>query len=578
MIGALAVGMALAVGPDAFPLVAEVGCPAEGLCRVEVPSELVAAGPDGWLVVDAGGATVPYATLSSSAVAPLWREARLTPTRDPGVIAIDGLDGQPASSVELRVWGWPEPVAARVLARGADGEDWRAGPWELLLGDVLRRAEHPSLQVPDGAQDALRIELSVRDATRMIRGARLALRSPEVLEPARVPLSVGRVSAGPGGVTLAELAMPGPGRVTALDVAVDGDVFERDLALLVWRAEGGGLAPVPQARGTLKRLMVGDARVDRTRIDGLDVSASRLALRIEDGLNPPLDVTGATAHLARRVLLLRDAGPVQLYGGDEEFALRFDLQLAAAELARAEATEGAVGPVRSNPAYRGLEDDLLAPGAALPLERFRFSRDVTGEGVVRLLLPWDVLAVVSSDLRDLRLLDAEGRQLPYVIDNGAAAVRLDGVTDTRDAVGPATRVTVTLPTPTPPLGHLVLLGRGRGFSRSVTVTDAIGGYVWSGEWTAGEGAAQRIVIPLGGLATTQLVVEVDHGDAARPTGPSRCPAPTPTPGCWPAACSRCPSPRPRWAPPRRFSRHRRLLPIGSRSLSGSGWWSWAWAS
>ena len=38
-----------------------------------------------------------------------------------------------------------------VTARGACEAAWRRCPWELLLGDVLRRAARPSLEVPSGA-------------------------------------------------------------------------------------------------------------------------------------------------------------------------------------------------------------------------------------------------------------------------------------------------------------------------------------------------------------------------------------------------------------------------------------------
>lgn len=61
---------------------------------------------------------------------------------------------------------------------------------------------------------------------------------------------------------------------------------------------------------------------------------------------------------------------------------------------------------------------------------FPFERDVIAEqpGLTRLTLPADVLAATRPDLSDLRLFDAAGREVPFLVDAGAPA------TDSRQLV------------------------------------------------------------------------------------------------------------------------------------------------
>ena len=52
---------------------------------------------------------------------------------------------------------------------------------------------------------------------------------------------------------------------------------------------------------------------------------------------------------------------------------------------------------------------------------FPLERDVQAPsgGLVRLALPPDVLAATRPDLSDLRVFDAGGQEIPYLIDTGA---------------------------------------------------------------------------------------------------------------------------------------------------------------
>src|SRR5262249_31337675 len=60
---------------------------------------------------------------------------------------------------------------------------------------------------------------------------------------------------------------------------------------------------------------------------------------------------------------------------------------------------------------------------------FPFERDIfiDREGLVRLPIPSDVLAASRPDLSDLRVFDADGREVPYAIDAGSPGQKVEMV-------------------------------------------------------------------------------------------------------------------------------------------------------
>ena len=75
--------------------------------------------------------------------------------------------------------------------------------------------------------------------------------------------------------------------------------------------------------------------------------------------------------------------------------------------ARAEATEGRL-------------EQLFPRQAPLTVE---------GDGMARLVLPPDVLAASQPDLSDVRIVDAQGGQVPYLVDSGWSPEKHLEVTD-----------------------------------------------------------------------------------------------------------------------------------------------------
>ena len=164
-----------------------------------------------------------------------------------------------------------------------------------------------------------------------------------------------------------------------------------------------------------------------------------LQLEVHDGDSPPLrglrvTVSGATT----RLLLAASAAPVVLYYGNEVTrGALYDLAPLQGRIATSGRFEPAtLGAEEPNPAHQKpppLQVGVLR-GAAVDPTRWRVERPLhIASGIdlyVATLAPED-LARLRADLGDLRLVDAEGRQVPYILEPSALearlALRADGI-------------------------------------------------------------------------------------------------------------------------------------------------------
>jgi hypothetical protein len=184
-------------------------------------------------------------------------------------------------------------------------------------------------------------------------------------------------------------------------------------------------------------------------------------------------------------------------------------------------------------------------GAALEVGRWRAQRafSVPREDIYTLLLEADDLGRLRDDLGDLRLCDAQGRQVPYILEPGAVerhvALRLTRVESPdrgRDARGAwsvhrlepdpaggaAGGLSPLAPAPRGlPLARLELRLDDGFFSRAARVLAAPerGGretIVWQGqlERALGTPADAPVVVPLDGRRHVALTLEIEEGDNA----------------------------------------------------------------
>jgi hypothetical protein len=251
---------------------------------------------------------------------------------------------------------------------------------------------------------------------------------------------------------------------------------------------------VPVGSSTLRRAQRGDLAAADLRIPLAEAPGPELDLAVEDGDNPPLELTGVKAELeplpwiyfeapAAGALTARYGDPRQAPGGRPP---RYDLEAvrdglgkirpAAARWGEMENRE--LPPVEAETGKR----ELPTTGAPLDVSAFRHSRPVPAPGAAKkggapvlasLLLDAAVLAG-SPGLSDLRLADGQGRQIPYLVDRRSERLALDlaPLAATKGEGGgrgerSETRYAVALPETNLPEARLVLSTSARVFERQV---------------------------------------------------------------------------------------------------------------
>lgn len=235
------------------------------------------------------------------------------------------------------------------------------------------------------------------------------------------------------------------------------------------------------------------------------------------------------------------------------------------------AAKATAGPLERNPVYRAEEAANGAPaeGAAIDRERWRRSRGVIcqGGGVQALEVPPEVLAR-SPALGDLRLV-AGGRQIPYILEHGSLARRLDVTLESLSPGrgGRLSRWRVRLPHAGLPLEEIRCTVGDRVFRREVSVYEelpperggrlAIGAATW--ERRGQRGDAPFTVILGRHAVRSALVIEMDDGDNA-PLAVKECGVGWHTSRCWRTNCS--------W-PMRRARRYRPTRAAGNEPATCS---------
>ncbi len=199
-----------------------------------------------------------------------------------------------------------------------------------------------------------------------------------------------------------------------------------------------------------------------------------LDLVIEDGNNPPLEITAIRARLAPQPWIYfesPDGAPLHARYGSQATTPLYDLEASRPGVASRQAATAAWG---KTVVASKLE---VSPGLAIPLggqiasDQFRISRKVPEgkAGLAVLLLDAHVLAR-SNDLADVRIADAEGRQVPYLVEERVEPLAVQLNVPERTAEGRSSIYRLELPYDTWPNGtRLVLTTSARVFDREVVV-------------------------------------------------------------------------------------------------------------
>lgn len=450
-----------------FPLRAQIGAAEPGLCRLELPEEVIGAcradladlrifGHDGReipYIVDnpepSGHATgVSYGAspeIIDAGRSHVVRDDRVSVFRESYVLELPVLPADiPAWDLVLSV-GKREFVS-RFDLTAIDAEGRRtpivqggsvfrlpaAGAEKLRFSIPIRGAE--TLELAIESQDAGFLEpgFSV-EATRFLPVFGTSRAALEILEKRDLEAVTEVVVGRPHGLV--------PRRLV---IATSTDTFHRRVT--VWD-EGPGADPEPLGTGVVLRV-ASVSPVEILEIVLRPPRGDRLRLVVENQDSPGLEQMAVSALMPRPVLVfsLPDGPPsaTLYFGGGRAHRPHYDLAALdpqsrmPAHGESADQVLAVLDPSRSRPATLAAVErnpgydpaPVLAfaihPGAELDIRPYSHRRLLeiapSSEGLARLPLDPADLAVLRPDLADLRIVDGDGRQWAYLKQNDARAV------------------------------------------------------------------------------------------------------------------------------------------------------------
>lgn len=517
--------------PARYPVSGEAVLPAGDLVRLQLDADWVARCPDPttYALLGPDGRTVPFAWRTSDEAPPARTASlRWEPEDVPGVgwryRILPPDPARPATA--LRIRDLPVGLVARVAVRGVDdGTRQETLVWNLPDTGAGTRLEIP-LPARLAAGPWILEVLEVGGDTLWPRPGWLDF-TAVLDDPAAVPEVRRDVVVGapvPADADGSEFPVSLPGSrlpLRGLDLTVEDPLFSRNAEVL---DPGDALRSV------------GGARLERVRKGGLSPAVTTLPLtasdttdtlllHVSDGRSDPLSITGASVALRGMVLLVpgATAGPHTVLACGPA-GRSYDLQDLAERIASWEVARVQPGPPTANARWtvEAAAAGLAAPAAVLENPGHHLERPVQGEpGLVRLDLGPTELAAARDDRGDLRLVDGQGRQIPYLVQEAGGRL-LEGMTETRVEDGSRTLVQVTLPIDNLPVERLLLRTERGSFRREVSLevgqkpprTLAVVA------WEQGESGPGRLVLPVRQRLPREFTLAIENGDnAALPIGP-----------------------------------------------------------
>jgi hypothetical protein len=284
--------------------------------------------------------------------------------------------------------------------------------------------------------------------------------------------------------------------------------------------ENGRLRPRPLGRAELRRTERDGTAATGFRIPVDAPEGAELELLIENGANPPVELQSVRAEAGPQPWIYFESASgtsLEARWGDPRLpAPHYDLEALREKLASADTARAHWGePGRAVPTDAALDP---GPGAAADPNAFAHLRPVpqAPAGLSALLLDAHVLAS-SRTFADLRLLDDQSRQVPYLLEQRDEPCELQLQLPATTREGRNSRYTLVLPQPGLPSASLVLEAEDRTFRREIQVeeaaTDGGGRILQRCLWEQADPAGpSTVVLQLGTFQGTRLRLVVDEGD------------------------------------------------------------------
>ena len=499
---------------------------------------------------DPAGREVQYLLVSSPPEQPTWRMAATlpiapveTPTQKTSGFEVDL--GEPVPIDRVKVDGISPPFLKRVRVEGS-GDRAR---WTLLVdeGTVFHLPAEGLLQTElaftPGPYRYLRLTwddtrsgVVERPPVTFAREVRNATAPP----PLTTPLSFERRPGEPGRsqfrVRLPASRLP----VVALDLDIGGTHILREATVFEARLVGSQIGPMALGKATLRRVVRDELTASSLRVPINEPVEAQLDLVIDDGNNPPSEVRGISAVFAPLPWIFFEStgdSIVARYGAESLQAPRYDLEAVRATVAIATTPDATWGEARvRSPEETASRVPTALPtiGSALDVERFRYLRPIPAGAAGLVTVPLDAPVLAHSQapaFADLRLLNPDGRQVPYLVEHASEPLSLDLTIEplaTRPVTLESDRARsvyrVRLPLEGLPPSRLVLSSSARVFARRVIVgiehppdrrnRDPRFETLATSNWAHAdqESPAPALTLPLRRLDVADVLISIEEGD------------------------------------------------------------------
>ena len=502
---------------------------------------------------DGSGREVGYLLVGNPPPIPSYRPATILPVApiDTDTVKSSGFEadfGDILTIDRFRIEGLPAPFLKRVRLEGSgDRERWTLLVGEGTLFDLpdeqLRLTE---LRFIPGAYRYVRVTWDDTNSARLPRPPAATAATVLSSAPAvslTTALAFERQSSEPG-VSRFRVRLPA-GRlpIVALDLDVTGGHLLRQASVYEARLNGTQLAPVALGSATLRRVVRDNLSASALQIPMTPPTDSVLDLVVNDGDNQPFELRGVTALFATLpwIYLEAPAGTLTArYGNSTLSAPRYDLEAVRNQINIADVADAAWGEARPrspDESTAGSIPPLPTVGASLDAGLFTFVRPIPQSAAGLIAVHVDEAVLAHSDslhgrFSDVRVIDGEGRQVPYILEHASGPLSLDAVID-KVATPPAALAStggarsvyrVKYPHTRLPASRLVLTTSSRVFERVVRVAierepDAHRRDPWietlaQGTWTHAvpETPALPLTLQIPTVAATDLLVVVEEGD------------------------------------------------------------------
>ncbi len=499
------------------------------------------------------GKAVPYLLVHPPDGEPEWVSGRvlgLAATRKTSGFEVDLGAAVPVDMV--RVEGLPVPFLKRLTLEGSgDRARWTILVAEGTLFDLPDEGlRQDALGFAAGEYRYLRLTWNDTNSGRVPgpRGVRARrVNSARVPDAEMIEVPFDKRSSEPG-VSRYRIRLPAahlPIVGVTLDVAQDH--VHRGARVTESRFAGVEASPVELGSNTLVRVTRDGATASALRIPVTAPSEAELDLTIDDGDNAPLDVKRVAVILAELPWIYLEApegGIVARYGDAALPRPSYDLEAVrdAIDLSKVPEAKWTGASTRLEPAATApAAPELPNAGPVLDPKLFEHTRSVRASSTGLVALPLDAHALAfsrgpASRFADVRVLDGENRQVPYLVERRNEPLSVDLVVAAAQTVqagelkpsGSRRRsvYAVTLPHPNLPAARLVIETTARVFQRSLQLGfdrspdrqrrepwfDVIAADTWR---HADESTPSRpLTLPVASQAGTELRLVVDEGDNA----------------------------------------------------------------